>query len=577
MLRKNKKIIIFALIAGLAIFSGVYFGVIRNTAAAKLARQINQAPEIKNIYKLDKVSLVLPAKDENSAEIKVGESDAKEFTPNLEISRWDGEVSMKIEPDVSNVSASQKSLSFDGEKIKFTTPDIEYNFYDLSNSTNGIYEFETVFKSKPTTNIVSFDIKTTNVVFLYQPDVENNKYIGKDGKEHFSIPENVIGSYSIYSQVLPFNDNKIHSVGAAFTILRPQIIDADGNKVWGEMNINEKEKKMTITIPQDFLDKAVYPVIVDPTIALVNHTTVTGQSGATTPAIVTTNATLLVAITLGWNTAAPTPSDSKSNSWTPLTNRTNGEANVKISYVVNPIVGTEHTFSVTGGYATIFVLAFSGTLITSDVYGGQESTGNAAIGAATLTLGSITPAENNEVVVSGTACANDNDTSWINDVLSVTDTQPSGASLDGGAGYLVQTTAIAIAPVWTRGATDKVAVGTMATFKAAPAGASCGDGTCNGDETCVSCSADCGTCKALLRRDVILKRNVVFGRPAAAPAATPSWGGEITGNRWYTVTSANPITLTLTAGIADGKTIVLFVSSPNSGTEWVSSVTDDLW
>ncbi len=65
---------------------------------------------------------------------------------------------------------------------------------------------------------------------------------------------------------------------------------------------------------------------------------------------------------------------------------------------------------------------------------------------------------------------------------------------------------------------------------------SCGDGTCNGSETCVSCSADCGTCKAVLKNNVILKRNVAFGRPSTpfttAPACSGNKGNIAEDNLW---------------------------------------------
>ena len=52
--------------------------------------------------------------------------------------------------------------------------------------------------------------------------------------------------------------------GKAFHIYRPKIFDSNDNWVWADLHI--EGEIATITIPQDFLDNAQYPVIVDPTI-----------------------------------------------------------------------------------------------------------------------------------------------------------------------------------------------------------------------------------------------------------------------------------------------------------------------
>jgi len=51
-----------------------------------------------------------------------------------------------------------------------------------------------------------------------------------------------------------------YKTGKAFHIYRPQMIDSNGWKVWGELNIDIEKGIQTIIIPQDFIDNAVYPV-----------------------------------------------------------------------------------------------------------------------------------------------------------------------------------------------------------------------------------------------------------------------------------------------------------------------------
>lgn len=81
-------------------------------------------------------------------------------------------------------------------------------------------------------------------------------------------PDNVVGSYAVYT------DKKDHFVdargktivnygtGKLAHIYRPFITDADGATIWGVLNISNGV--MSVTIPGDFLDKAAYPVTLDP-------------------------------------------------------------------------------------------------------------------------------------------------------------------------------------------------------------------------------------------------------------------------------------------------------------------------
>ena len=55
-----------------------------------------------------------------------------------------------------------------------------------------------------------------------------------------------------------------NGIGGRFgRILRPKIIANDGKEIWGEVLINAD--KLIITVPQDFLNSAAYPIIIDPT------------------------------------------------------------------------------------------------------------------------------------------------------------------------------------------------------------------------------------------------------------------------------------------------------------------------
>jgi len=251
-------------------------------AAVSVAQKFDSADQIKAKYKLENVALKKEAPDKNGVETMVGDPNAAEFTPELKLSRWEGEVSLKIKPDVSGVATKDKNLNFEGEKIKFSTPHAQYNFYDQpAGADGGGYEFDVVFNQKPTSNIVQIPIETQNLDFFYQPPLNQEKQrpnvvscsetqcFDKDGQVVVERPENVVGSYAVYYANNIRGDytalgGKNYMSGKAFHIYRPKVIDASNSWVWGDLHVDVVSGIMTVTIPQSFLDSAVYPVTVDP-------------------------------------------------------------------------------------------------------------------------------------------------------------------------------------------------------------------------------------------------------------------------------------------------------------------------
>ncbi|GAG19397.1 unnamed protein product, partial [marine sediment metagenome] len=152
--------------------------------------------------------------------------------------------------------------TFDNKLITKTSDDVDLNYYFKEISNSDGFEYEVVLKEKPTTNVISFPIESENLNFFYQPalDVEmNNENCNATDCEGSHRPIDVVGSYAVYHSSKRDNE---YMTGKAFHIYRPKIIDNKNNFVWGELNI--ENDLMTITISQEFLDKAVYPVVIDP-------------------------------------------------------------------------------------------------------------------------------------------------------------------------------------------------------------------------------------------------------------------------------------------------------------------------
>jgi hypothetical protein len=148
--------------------------------------------------------------------------------------------------------------------VKYITPDYEVHQYEKPEvSEDGGYEFEWVLNKKPESNVLTATIQTKNLVFDYQPPLT----IDEIQRGNFR-PENVIGSYAVYHTdkgIINNADGKEYKTGKAFHIFRPEAVDYTGEKTGCELYINAEDGILTVTIPQDFLDKANYPIVVDPT------------------------------------------------------------------------------------------------------------------------------------------------------------------------------------------------------------------------------------------------------------------------------------------------------------------------
>ena len=194
--------------------------------------------------------------------------------PKIRLWRWNKEDYLDIELLTKAKPLSKKMHS---PKLTQEFSDFNVNLYPLWNfSENGAFEFEIILKQKPLTNKVTFNINDSGLEFYYQPPLNEEVNCSLEGcvacnathcwDENGTIthyrPENVVGSYAVYHS---YKKNNEYKTGKLFHIFRPKVRDSAGNTTWCDLHIDEAKGLLTITIPQEFLDKAVYPVTVDPT------------------------------------------------------------------------------------------------------------------------------------------------------------------------------------------------------------------------------------------------------------------------------------------------------------------------
>jgi len=225
---------------------------------ANLQLKYDNAPKaIKDKYVLENADFKLKAKDDPKDRIDVRIGGDAEFEPKLKIERWDDEVNFSVK--LIDNETGNPTVSFKDNKIVWSKGNKEVNFYDLPVSVEnpeGGYEFEVILQEKPATNKIEFTLQDKDVDYFYQPPLTPEEIA-----EGASRPVNVEGSYAIYAKTPKTNwtGGKEYKCGQLGFIYRPKITDAEGNWVWEELHI--ENGLLTITVPQDFLDKAVYPII----------------------------------------------------------------------------------------------------------------------------------------------------------------------------------------------------------------------------------------------------------------------------------------------------------------------------
>ncbi len=189
-------------------------------------------------------------------------------TPKLTLSRWNDETNIDIgflEGNISNITTSgnRTNISFDNRTIIITTKNIDDRL------EGGGIEFDLILQEKPPSNKFEFEMNSENLEFFYQPPLFEEAGLKTPTEECSATrcrgrfrPKDVVGSYAVYHKSKKDNEYK---TGKAFHIYRPKIFDNEGEWIWGELKIDEKKNKLTITADNDWLQDAEYPVIIDPT------------------------------------------------------------------------------------------------------------------------------------------------------------------------------------------------------------------------------------------------------------------------------------------------------------------------
>jgi hypothetical protein len=223
---------------------------------------------ITTAYKADNLGETKPS-------VVIGGTTEK-FVPNLNMSfaYESGEEKFFINLNRSSVIVSDQKESLVTDKLALTTGN-ETDVWCIDEK--GRLKWDIDFAEKPSTNVFEWDIlHSEGLEFCYQPPLTQAEI----DKGTIRAPE-VVGSYAVYCDRrghYKTADGKTlvnYATGKLTHIYRPLCRDAKGLETWAELLI--EKGKLTITIPQKYLDEAVYPVTLDPTFG---YTTMGASSGS---------------------------------------------------------------------------------------------------------------------------------------------------------------------------------------------------------------------------------------------------------------------------------------------------------
>lgn len=173
------------------------------------------------------------------------------------LNKWGGEEQITVKR-VGDFKTSERSLLSTTRSIE-TQDGKEAVLIEPLNENS--VKVDILLNENPNTNVFDLEIEGyENFDFFYQPELTKEEIA--EGVEQ---PEDVVGSYAVYHKT---KKNHIvgqtnYQTGKAFHIYRPKVIDSKGDEIWAELSYSNGI--LRVTVPQNFLDTAIYPVRVDPT------------------------------------------------------------------------------------------------------------------------------------------------------------------------------------------------------------------------------------------------------------------------------------------------------------------------
>ena len=213
----------------------------------------------------------------------------KQFHPSFSMQGWRGEARMRIflaSRYDSLKMATREELTYKSRhRMRLATAKVTH---DIRIEDWGTI-WDMILPSKPDRNVFRYRIRSRGLRFIFQDTLTDEEKITA------RRPDSVIGSYAIYLTGKANNhftyragdrtdtlSSEFYGTGKFGHLYRPKAWDSAGDTVWCRIRIDTNlavpgRALLRMTIPQAFLNRAVYPVTVDPDVGV---TTLGGTSDA---------------------------------------------------------------------------------------------------------------------------------------------------------------------------------------------------------------------------------------------------------------------------------------------------------
>jgi hypothetical protein len=162
-----------------------------------------------------------------------------EKVPAWDLSRWAGAGLRFVPPDDEGFTlrGNKQRLVYKGRRRS-------HRFTILGDTA---FEYDCILNREPESNVITLLLEGAEKFdFFRQPDCVKDPFLK--------------GSYAVYKKETLIGEG----TEKLCHIHRPEIIDARGRRCWGDLSVIGNQ--LRITIPENWLSEAKYPVIVDPTI-----------------------------------------------------------------------------------------------------------------------------------------------------------------------------------------------------------------------------------------------------------------------------------------------------------------------
>jgi len=250
----------------------------------QLSKEITDKYSIENnAFRLDKIKNPeldkYDGKPKDEINVFIGDDKVPDtFIPQVKLERWSNETNFSVR--LKDTNYEQAEVSTLQNKIKWSKGNTEIEFYDYEEGKGG-YKMIPILKAKPKTNQIRFSVKRKGLKFFKQKPLtdeitQEQKNKGwtateteikdENGNVVSQRPIDIVNSFAVYHDTkggMNDKDGKDYKVGKAFHDKRPHFIDAEGKEAWGDLDYiwqGEENGERIVTIPQDFLDNAVYPI-----------------------------------------------------------------------------------------------------------------------------------------------------------------------------------------------------------------------------------------------------------------------------------------------------------------------------